>query len=84
MENMYKTKCGVLRSRISQMYELVNDETLSINEKLNIVTAELESITNDAEYSYDALECYDDYTYYITHSDQYEAYMEQKNQSNSK
>ena len=84
MENNYKTKCGVLRSRISQMYELVNDDTLSIDDKLKIVTAELENIINDVEYSYDALECYDDYSYYISHSDIYENYMEEKKRSNSK
>lgn len=84
MENMYKTKCGVLRSRISQMYELVNDDTLSTDDKLRIVAAELENITNDLEYSYDALECYDDYSYYISHSEEYENYMEVKKRSNNK
>ena len=84
MENNYKTKCGVLRNRISQMYELVNDETLSTDEKLKIVTAELESITGDLDYSYDALQCYEDYSYFITHSEEYESYMEEKSRLNNK
>lgn len=84
MDNMYKTKCGVFRSRISQMYELVNDNTLSTDDKLRIVAAELENITSDLEYSYDALECYDDYSYYISHSEDYENYMEVKKRPNSK
>jgi len=81
----YKLACGILRNRLSQMMDILNDESLSNDEKVNILSGEMKIVANDETISYDTLDLYgDDYSLYIDHSNEYYEYREAQEKGNQR
>ena len=68
----YKQACGILRHRLSEFYDIVKDPDISNDEKVNILLAEMDILTNADEISYDYLDVYDEgYSFLLEHSEEY-------------
>ena len=80
--NKYKKACGILRTSCSQYMEILTEPSLSDEEKVKLLTSEMNMLSNNSELSYDELELYDDYSYYIEHSDDFDKYMSHENRRN--
>lgn len=78
LASKYKQACGILRTRFSQTMEILADPNMSNDEKVNILSGEMRVLSNDDAVSYESLDIYDDYSFLIDHSEEYESYFESK------
>ena len=67
----YRDACGKLRERLSQAMDIIYDDDISSDEKVNILKAEMQILADDETVSYEALGLYDNYEWAIDHSDEY-------------
>lgn len=69
----YKNACGVLRTTCSENMEILEEPTLSDENKVILSTAKLDDIIKNPGLSYEALELFEEYD--IEHSEEFAQYF---------